>query len=239
MNVNFERVGNGETFVFCLHGWGSELAVYKKTAAVLAEKYTVISVDLPGFGKSQEPPEAWNVENYSKWFADFVKSFNCENVILFGHSFGGRVIIKLFSLKYSFNIKKVVLIDSAGIKPKKKLKTKVKESFAKFAKIFLSEKQIQNLKNKTGSADYRNASPLMKQVLVKTVNEDLSQHLPLIKAPTLLFWGENDTATPLSDALLMEKLIPNAGIVKVKGGHFSFLEQPNIFEKAIRSFLEI
>jgi pimeloyl-ACP methyl ester carboxylesterase len=79
---------------------------------------------------------------------------------------------------------------------------------------------------------------MMRAILSKVVNEDLCDLMPKISAPTLLFWGENDTATPLSDAKKMESLIPDAGLVTVAGaGHFSFLENPQLFERVLASFL--
>ncbi|MDR0919292.1 MAG: alpha/beta hydrolase [Oscillospiraceae bacterium] len=238
LKVNYIKQGNGDIFVFLLHGWGSSLDVYNNIIPVISDKYSVVAVDLPGMGKSEEPPFAWNVEDYAKWFESFVKGFNPEKIILFGHSFGGRIIIKLTSFT-DLNIKKIVLVDSAGIKPKKSFKAKCRQRCFKIAKRLLPQKKVEELRKKMSSVDYNNATPLMKQVLVKTVNEDLTHYLSNIKAETLLFWGENDTATPISDGELMEKLIPNAGLVKVKGGHFSFLEQSFTFQRVIKSFLEI
>ena len=97
---------------------------------------------------------------------------------------------------------------------------------------------LESLKKKFGSEDYRNASPMMRDILVKVVNEDLEPLLPNIKQSTLLIWGTEDTATPLSDAKIMENLIPDAGIVEVKGaGHYSFLEQPQLVNVVLDSFL--
>ena len=93
---------------------------------------------------------------------------------------------------------------------------------------------------KAGSADYRNASPMMKAVLSKVVNEDLCDRMPLIKAPALLFWGEADTATPLSDAQKMNRLIPDSGLVTVPGGsHFSFLDNPYLAKRVLASFFNV
>ena len=91
-----------------------------------------------------------------------------------------------------------------------------------------------------GSEDYRNASPRMRECLVKTINEDLTSYLPSILCPTLLIWGENDTATPMGHAKIMEKLIPDAGLVVLKSaGHYSFLDQSYTFGRVLDSFLEI
>ena len=98
---------------------------------------------------------------------------------------------------------------------------------------------LQKMQNKYGSADYRKASPLMKQILVKTVNEDLTELLQNIDRPTLLIWGDLDTATPLSDAKLMEEKIPDAGLVVLKNtGHYSFLEDFYTFSRVIDVFLD-
>ena len=80
---------------------------------------------------------------------------------------------------------------------------------------------------------------MMRAILSKCVNEDLKHVMPLIKAPTLLIWGENDTATPLSDAKTMEKLIPDAGLVSFPGcGHYSFLDNPIGYKAVIKEFLK-
>ena len=91
---------------------------------------------------------------------------------------------------------------------------------------------------KVGSSDYSSASPMMRAILSKVVNEDLTGVMPGISCPTLLIWGANDTATPLSDAKTMEKLIPDAGLVSFDGvGHYSFLENPFQFAAVLKSFL--
>jgi len=79
----------------------------------------------------------------------------------------------------------------------------------------------------------------MRDTLVKVVNEDLKDYLPNMKRPTLLIWGTNDTATPLEDAMLMGKLIPDAGLVKIEGaGHYSFLEKPQLVNSVLEAFFK-
>jgi pimeloyl-ACP methyl ester carboxylesterase len=99
---------------------------------------------------------------------------------------------------------------------------------------------IDDWRSRQGSADYRNATPIMRQCLVKAVNEDLTELLPRIKQDTLLIWGAKDTATPIGDGKLMEEKIPNSGLAVINGtGHFSFLEQPAVFRNIMRSYFEI
>jgi pimeloyl-ACP methyl ester carboxylesterase len=89
-----------------------------------------------------------------------------------------------------------------------------------------------------GSADYNAAPEVLRKTLVSLVNTDIRDMLPNIKCPSLLIWGENDTATPLEDAKTIEKLIPDAGLCVIKGtGHFSFCERPYEANAIINSFI--
>ncbi len=248
IKINYEQKGSGDLIVL-LHGWGSNIKLFANLIDLLSRKYTVVAMDMPGFGESQEPPSAWCVDDYVNFVIDFLKDYNTKQVMLLGHSFGGRVIIKLNSRKdLPFEVTKVILVDSAGILPPKSNKKSFRTYYYKAGKAFLSNKLVQkiapdaleNFRKKMGSADYAAASPLMRQVLVKVVNEDLEPLLPNIKCPTLLVWGVNDTATPLSDGEKMEKLIPDAGLVKLENaGHYSFLEQQFTFNRVMCSFMKI
>ncbi len=99
-------------------------------------------------------------------------------------------------------------------------------------------KRIEAERARRGSADYQSASPRMRAILSKVVNEDLCHVMPAISAPTLLIYGENDTATPVRDAKKIESLVPDAGLVVFPGcGHYSFLDNPYQFAAVLRSFL--
>lgn len=182
----------------------------------------------------------WDVDKFADLTEKFIQKMNINHLSLLGHSFGGRVIIKLVNRdNLKFKIDKVVLVDSAGIRhePKKTLKQKIyKIAFPIIKKI--SPKFLNKIKTKVGSADYRNATPMMRDILVKTIHEDLSSLIPNIKNSTLIIWGENDTATPYSDAEYMNQNIKDSGIVKIENaGHFSFLENPYLVNKVLESFL--
>lgn len=99
---------------------------------------------------------------------------------------------------------------------------------------------IDEWKNRQGSEDYRNATPMMRQCMVKAVNEDLTELLSKIRQETLLIWGDMDTATPITDAKLMEERIPDAGLAVIPGtGHFCFLEKPGQFAGIMKSYFHI
>ena len=247
-NICYKITGEGDETVVILQGWGTDLGVYDSVAGSINDKYKVIQFDLPGFGGSDEPGEAWNVDAFADFFCRFMQTLDVKKATLIGHSYGGRIIIKLAARDdIPFEIKNIVLIDSAGIMPKRSFKQKFNIRKYKLIKKIVNVKLIYALfpeliddwRSRQGSADYRNASPIMRQCMVMAVNEDLTELLPYIKQDTLLIWGDKDTATPISDGRLMEERIKNSGLCVLEGcGHFSFLEKPSQFKSIMRSYFE-
>lgn len=248
-NICYKITGEGENTVVMLQGWGTDLGVYDSVAEAINEKYRFVQLDFPGFGGSDEPKEPWNVDAYADFFCHFMEALQIKKATLMGHSYGGRVIIKLAAREQlPFEITNIVLVDSAGVLPKKTAAQKWKIKKYKMLKKILNMKVVYALfpeliddwRSRQGSADYRNATPMMRQCLVMAVNEDLTDCLPKIKQETLLIWGDKDTATPLSDARIMEEKIPNAGLAVLEGaGHFCFLEQPVVFRNILRSYFQV
>ena len=246
LNIEYMVKGEGEN-ILILAGWGTDYKVYKNLAESISNYAKVFYFDMPGFGKSDEPKEPWNVDNYISLVKEFIRQMNIKELSIIGHSNGGRICIKMLAdNNLEFKVKKLILIGSAGIVNKKTLKKRVKIATVKIGKKFLSLPIIKNifpntvekLKNKMGSVDYRNASPVMRNTLVKLVNENLIDRLPEIKVPTLLLWGENDAETPFANAKIMEKMIPNAGLVSFEGcSHYVFLERPMQINKIINNFI--
>lgn len=230
--------------VLLMHGWGCDHTTVASIAGILSPGMHVYNVDLPGHGKSDEPPAVWGVDSFTRVMEEFTARLGIEDPVLIGHSFGGRIAILMSSRN---PISKVVLVDAAGIKPKRPLSYYIKVYTFKTAKKILplllgkklGSKAIDAWRGKAGSADYRNSSPRMRAVMSRCVNEDLRNVMPYIKASTLLVWGEKDTATPLSDARQMEKLIPDAGLVSFPGcGHYSFLDNPIGFRAVLMEFFK-
>lgn len=246
LNINFIKKGT-DTPTLIIPGWGTTIDTYLSLINSVSTYSTVYCLDMPGFGESQEPSFSWDLDNYVDFIVKFIELQNIKELNLIGHSNGGRIIIKLANKKsINFKINKIILIGSAGIVHKKSLTIKLKIYSYKFCKKILQFRPIKKLfpnalsklKNIFGSEDYKNASPILKQSLVKLINEDLKSYLPNINAPTLLIWGENDTATPLADAKIMEKLIPDAGLVSIKNcSHYVFIENAVYVNTIISNFL--
>lgn len=247
LRISYKFTGDGEDTVVMLQGWGTSCAIYDSIAGAFdPEKTRFLQFDLPGFGDSEEPDEPWNVERYARFFVSFMKALDIKRAVLMGHSYGGRIIIKLSSFKeLPFTVEKIVLMDSAGILPERTLSQKIKIRRYKILKKLFGNKIIYALfpelvddwRMRQGSEDYRNASPVMRQCLVMSVNEDLTSLLPGIGTETLLIWGDKDTATPIRDARIMEEKIPNAGLAVIEGaGHYPFLEKPREFMGIMRAY---
>ena len=231
-----------------LQGWGTSYRLYDSVAGLIGDRFKVIRFDLPGFGDSEEPSESWDVSAYTDFTVRFLKELGVTEAMFIGHSYGGRIIIRLASSDdLPIGITRIILIDSAGVLPvrtpaqlrRQKRYKLLKRLFDNKLIYFLFDEIIDDWKNRQGSEDYRRATPVMRGALVKAVNEDLTPLLAKIKQDTLLVWGENDTATPIRDAHIMEENIPDSGLAVIPGtGHFSYAENPSLFAQIINAYLD-
>ena len=217
-----------------LHGWGQNIEMMMPIAKPFIKKYNILIIDLPGFGLSEEPKDVWDIYEYANMVFELTKKCKMSNPILIGHSFGGKISIA-YALKYKPS--KIVLLASPY---KKKIK---KDTFK--MKVFKSMKKVPGLnllanyaKKHMGSTDYKNASEMMRKVLVRHVNLDLTSEVNKIKCPTLLIWGTLDQAVDYEDALELEKLISNCGLVTYEGcTHYAYLERLNQTINVLNSFI--
>ncbi len=244
ININYIVEGEGSP-ILILHGWGASIDTVRPIINILNNKYKVYALDLPGFGSSSEPKEAIDSFQYAEIVREFLKEMNIEKATFIGHSFGGKLSI-ILSSKYPDIFDKLVLIDSAGLIPKRGLKYYTKVYSFKtlkfiYRKMFFwikNEKRMENFYKKFGSDDYRDSSGVMRQILVKVVNENLRPLLKDIKASTLIIWGDQDDATPVYMAHIMESEIKDSGLVVFEGaGHYAYLDQYNRFTAVINAFL--
>jgi pimeloyl-ACP methyl ester carboxylesterase len=225
-----------------LHGWGASIETVLPIVGCLQDVARVYALDLPGFGESEPPPAPWGVEEYQAFVASFMDALGIGRASIVGHSNGGRIAIRMASTEPQ-RVARLVLVDSAGIRPRRTLNWYRRVGMAKVGKhaarlLGRPGKRLRELLvGRAGSADYLQAGA-MRPTLVRLVNSDLREHLPRIAAPTLLIWGAEDGDTPLSAAQQMEKLIPDAGLVVFEGaGHYSYLDQPARFAAVVRHFL--
>lgn len=244
LDINYILKGEGEN-VLVLHGWGASIDTVAPIINLLKKDFKVYAVDLPGFGNSQKPKEVFSSEDYARIIKKFADAMDIKKAIVIGHSFGGKISI-LLATYYPELVKKLVLIDSAGIRPKRGFKYYLKVYSFKGLKafykgVFFWKDQKENLEKfyrRFGSTDYKNADGIMRRILVKVVNEDFRNILGKIQVPTLLIWGDRDEDTPLYMAKIMEKEIKDSGLVVFEGaGHYSYIDEYNRFALVVEAFL--
>ncbi|MBU4368853.1 alpha/beta hydrolase [Patescibacteria group bacterium] len=208
LKINYKQIGDGNIPIILLHGWGVSSDKYTETAKELLRftiydlRFTIFIPDLPGFGKSDNPPEAWEVNDYVEFIKEFqvqlgsrASKSNLEaelpskKIILIGHSFGGRIAIK-FAAKYPEKLKALILTGAAGIKHPPTIKQKLFFALAKGGKVIFSlplinyfKKPAQKLLYKIiREKDYYEAHGVMKETFKKIIAEDLAPFLEKISA---------------------------------------------------------
>ena len=240
LNIRVEVSGDSGRDVILLHGWGQNIEMMSYIAAFLKQHFIVYNLDLPGFGQSEEMKTPYNIDDYVDFLEDFISYYSISEPILIGHSFGCRI-----ALKYALNhpVRRMCLTGAAGIRDDRDLSYYLKTYSYKVGKKILSikpfRKYLDSFKANAGSSDYKNASPIMKQTLIKAVNEDLKGILKDIGVETLLVFGDQDEATPLSKGRMMEELMGDATLVVFEGDdHFAYFHQADRFNRVLEAFLK-
>jgi len=244
-DIYYEKYGTGKDNILILPGWGDTRGTFNNLISVLKNNFTIYILDYPGFGNSSFPNRDLDIYDYSNLIEEFIKQNQINDPIIISHSFGGRISIILAGLE-KINIKKMILIDAAGIKRKKKFKIRLKQFIYKTLKkigLILPNKLKTKYQNKLinifGSNDYKNLDPNIRKTFIKVINEDLTKYLKNINTSTLLIWGENDKDTPLDDGKLMNVLIEDSGLIIIpNASHFPYLEYPYYINKIILEFLK-
>jgi pimeloyl-ACP methyl ester carboxylesterase len=236
------QVGGQGPHILVLHGWGGAIESFAPVLDDLHRSFTVTAFDLPGFGKSSLPPATWGSADYADVTLKVMERLKLDRPSVIGHSFGGQVSIQLAATAPEC-VGKLVLVCSAGIRPRPALATRLKRMAARLGKWLaahggpIGEKLRAEIYRRVRSQDYADAGPL-RPTLVRVINEDLTPLLPRIKASTLLVWGAEDRDVPLPAAQVMAQLIPGAQLVVFENaGHFAYLDQFDRFRLLVARFL--
>lgn len=243
LEIYYQEEGRGRPVVL-LHGWGVSSQSLAGVTARLAADFRVLSVDLPGFGWSQAPAEAWGTQEYAELVLRFLDERGASSIALLGHSFGGRVAIRL-SAHRPERVSRLVLVASAGVRLPRSLAVRAKIAATRLVGRVLAfpgwgptgERLLRRWRDRMGSRDYR-AAGVMRPTLVRVVNEDLTPMLPQIQAPTLLLWGDRDSEVPRPAVEILAARIPRARLTVFPGaGHFPFQDAPEEFQRCLTDFL--
>jgi pimeloyl-ACP methyl ester carboxylesterase len=243
VDTYFTLLGGGEP-ILLLHGWGTSSESLNGVAKALADVFEVYAIDLPGFGWSGAPPEAWGTHDYAAHVRAFMDRTAIPVASVVGHSFGGRIALAL-AARTPDRVRRLVLVASAGIRPRRGLGYHLKVGAGKIARRLLSRRAfgrfgarvIEEVSCRVGSRDWRTAGPL-RGTLVKVVNEDLTRILGSIRAPTLIVWGDRDLEVGRWAMDVMANGIPGSRFEIIPGaGHFPFLDVPDRFADLVKAFL--
>lgn len=237
---NYHIFGQDGNWLVFLHGWGTDHKSFMPVIEKIRSRYRILAPDLPGFGGTSEPEDVYGADDYALYVKELLDKLDIKDPVVIAHSNGGRIAIALSEI---YGIKKMILVDSTGIKPGRSLKYYLKVYSYKAAKyillLFGRRDLLEKYKSSKGSEDYKKASDKMRAVMSRLINEDMRERMVKLDMPVLLFWGDKDTATPYTDAVKMNALIKDSGIVTVKnGGHYSYLDDMGLFIKVLDKFME-
>lgn len=230
--VNYVKLGKQGSPVVMLHGWGQNLESMRILGDLLSRYHQVYLVDFPGFGKTEKPKDDWDTVDYARCIDELFEKLALENAIVIGHSFGGRVAMRM-AVRHKKRVNGLILINSGGLRSQLKGKRfyrakalKLLSNTLKWCDSTFGSKYFETwFIPKYASRDYKNAGA-MKNILVKTVNEDQSQDASQISCPTFLLWGERDEETPVEMGYRLKSIIANAKLLVLPDkDHFPFIDE--------------
>lgn len=226
--------GSGNINIIFLHGWGADYKSFYFLKGLL-KNCTLHFATLDGFGDVPAPQDV-TIKGYSQSLNDYIEYNKLKNIVIVAHSFGGRIAIEYAS---SHNLLGLVLVDSAGIKPKFNIKKQLKIVKYKIARRkVLAGKMSPCELTSFGSADYKNSNDQMKKVLNSCVKYNQKPLLKNVDCPTLIVWGKKDKDTPIYMAKTLHNGIKNSKLVVMKDcGHFCFLDNQYQFFKLLDEFI--
>lgn len=235
ISVNYEYIdNNSKTTLVFLHGWGQNIQMMVPIAKPFMKECNVLLLDFPGHGKSEEPKYAWELDKFVDLVHELITNLKIKKPILIGHSFGGKISI-IYASKYE--VSKLVLLSSPYTVSIKKQPLKVR-IIKKVAKIPGLKTLANYFKKHMGSTDYKNATPIMRDILVKHVNTDTTENCKNIKVPTIIIWGTNDTTVGIENAYEIEKLIKDSAVIPYEGmDHFAYFYDKDKTVRILKSFI--
>jgi pimeloyl-ACP methyl ester carboxylesterase len=233
--VQYTRTGQGPVLVM-LHGWADTAETFNALLPELEQRFTVVRINLAGFGGSQAPQKAWNLNDYAVYVRDVLQKIAIspqDITVLLGHSNGGAVAVAAVSQKLLFP-KRLILIASSGVRSGgsqqgvvRKVAIRTAKTFGAFLPSTTRHKLRSSYYEKVGSDML--VAPHMEATFKKIIKDDIVGRADKITIPTLLIYAELDTATPPSHGVALQHAIQGADLRVLQGaGHF--LHQQNAEE---------
>lgn len=238
--TSYQKAGKGKVVVF-LPGWADTSTTFSKLVEFLDDKYTCLALDLPGFGDTQAPLQAWGLTDYADFIENWLEKIGQKNVYaIVGHSYGGSVAIMSVG---NVKPKKMVLLASAGIRRKRSARKTLLKGLAKAGKVPLrllppvTQKNLRQRIYRYIGSDMM-LLPHMELTYKKIIDEDVRTFARSIKVPTLLIYGSHDKDTPPEYGRILHHAIDGSQLELLEGlGHFLHQENPQAVAQSIKVFL--
>ena len=240
--THYEVQGKGKT-VLLVHGWADTGAGLHVVQAALAKQFKAVALDLPGFGGTEPPKTVWGLRDYASFLAAFLKKIGEKDAYaLVGHSNGGAILIKGLA-DGTLSASKLVLLASAGVRGEHKGKLRLIKYATKAGKVLaapLPKSIKKSLRKQVYSAVGSDmlVAEHMQETFKKVVSEDVRADAATLLQPTLLIYGEQDTATPVSYGEALHQAIDGSTLEVLPGaGHFVHHDRADDVTKAVLEFL--
>lgn len=214
-----------------LHGWGHNKTHWEDFKKSFHTD-NVVTLDLPGFGTEPLISPEWGIPEYADWVDSQISKLGLTEVVLLGHSFGGRISGLLASRNPKW-LKAVILCGAPCIyRPSLQIKLKIK--FAKLLKkLGLKRKITKN--PELIEADQNGKGKIFRKVVIF----DETTELPKIKVPALIIWGRDDDIVPLSIGEEIQELIPGSKLTVMDNcGHQMYMDNPPLFYGTVKQFVQ-
>jgi pimeloyl-ACP methyl ester carboxylesterase len=241
--TNYKLAGKGR-LVLLLHGWGDSSAGVAKLQEDLSAGYQVLALDLPGFGGTQAPAAAWDLDDYSRFVAGALEKLELKQpYAVIGHSNGGALAVRAVSLGV-LNPRKLVLLAASGVRTNsqaKRLFLKIVAKTGNAATLWMPERYRRGLRKSLYGAAGSDmlVAPHLQDTFKKTVRQDVQGDAASIDTPTLLIYAAEDKAIPLADGRQYRDLIRGSRLEVIpEAGHFLHTDQPEKVAALIREFLK-
>lgn len=241
--TSYDLSGKGR-LVLLLHGWGDSskgLAALRKS---LSADYQVLAPDLPGFGGTQAPETAWDLDDYARYLQVMLKKLGlAQPYAVIGHSNGGALAIRSISMG-ALKPKKLVLLAASGVRTNsaaKRLFLKIIAKTGNAATIWMPERYRVGLRKSLYGAAGSDmlVVPHMQDTFKKTVRQDVQADAVAISVPTLLLYAADDDQIPVADGKQYHDLIEGSRLEVIKdAGHFVQNDQPGKVEALVKGFLK-
>jgi len=233
-----ETTGDGPPAVLALHGWRRTHRDFDAVLAGPPDPIDGLALDLPGFGATPPPPEAWGSDDYARCVAAVLDEM-AGPVVVLGHSFGGRVALQL-AVDRPEAVRALVLTAVPLLPGDHRRRAPAPYRLLRALRRagLVSEARLEGARQRYGSADYRAAEGVMRAVLVKTLQERYDRQLAAVDCPVALVWGDDDTETPLSVAEGAVERLARATLTVCPGaGHLTPLSVPEVLRGALEEHL--